>query len=467
MPGSTPFRLNRSGLLLALISTAFAGQVQAAAGRVEFAIGPATVVGTDGRTRPAARGTELDTGDTVQTNNGRVQVRMTDGAYISLQPNTEFGIKNYKFAGKADGSENALYSLFKGAMRTVTGLIGRTNRNRYQVATPTATVGIRGTGGLIQVQNDGSTLVQGTSGIWFLANPAGTIDIPAGVAGIAPVDPKLPPKETLQIPTAGPSPLPALIEFVQGEERETDGENVIAAAPAPGETKLSGLAVVNAFGYAGPPSFPGIASGASAIAKFNAGGQMTEVTVNSTTFSLASGSHADFGTDSILTWGRWIGPVSIVGSWCEGTCSGTNYTQDQGLHYVVGVPTPSMPLTGTANYTLTGATQPTYIDGRTAPGTLTTGSLAVDFAGLTVITALDVAMPDTSYSIRGVSLISSGTAFFFGNAPGTLTCSGGSGCTARVDGFFAGASAERAGLGYHVRDSIGGDIVGAAAFQKQ
>ncbi|MDH5577540.1 MAG: FecR domain-containing protein, partial [Betaproteobacteria bacterium] len=196
MPRATPFRLNRTGLLLALISTAFAGQAQAAAGRVEFAIGPATVVGADGRTRPAGRGTELDTGDVVRTNDGRVQMRMTDGAFISLQPNTEFGIKDYKFQGRTDGSENAFYSLLKGAMRTVTGLIGRVNRNKYQVATPTATVGIRGTGGLIQVLNDGSTLVQGTSGIWFLANPSGSIDIPAGVSGLAPVDPKQPPKET-------------------------------------------------------------------------------------------------------------------------------------------------------------------------------------------------------------------------------------------------------------------------------
>src|SRR3970040_1216091 len=119
MPGKTRFQLNRSGLLLALISTAFAGQAQAAAGRVEFAMGPATVVGADGRARPAARGTELVTGDVVRTNDGRVQMRMTDGAFISLQPNTEFGIKEDKFVGQADGSENALYSLVKGAMRTV------------------------------------------------------------------------------------------------------------------------------------------------------------------------------------------------------------------------------------------------------------------------------------------------------------------------------------------------------------
>jgi hypothetical protein len=42
-----------------------------------------------------------------------------------------------------------------------------------------------------------------------------------------------------------------------------------------------------------------------------------------------------------------------------------------------------------------------------------------------------------------------------------------SGCNALVSGFFAGASAERAGLGYHISDSgTGKDIIGAAAFKK-
>ena len=104
MASSALFRLNRSGLLCVLISAVFAGQACAAAGRVDFAVGNATVVGTDGRSRPVARGTELDTGDTVRTADGRVQVRMTDGAFISLQPNTEFGIKNYRFEGKTDGT---------------------------------------------------------------------------------------------------------------------------------------------------------------------------------------------------------------------------------------------------------------------------------------------------------------------------------------------------------------------------
>jgi hypothetical protein len=445
------------------------------------------VVGTDGRTRPAARGTELDTGDTVQTNNGRVQVRMTDGAYISLQPNTEFGIKNYKFAGKADGSENALYSLFKGAMRTVTGLIGRTNRNRYQVATPTATVGIRGTGGLIQVQNDGSTLVQGTSGIWFLANPAGTIDIPAGVSGIAPVDPKQPPKETVQIPTAGPSPLPLLMAFVQGEQRTDTGANVLTTGVL---TSGEGYAAVLAFGSGSlrATASLGISTG---TAIFNGSGQMTQLEPlqqqqqlqqqqlafisevalvqplpTGTSLTLEDGStHADFGTDGILAWGRWIGNVNFFDTV-------EPYNSDSGLHYVVGMPTAVMPKTGSATYTMIGATSPTYIDGSSAPGTFI-GTLSVtDWSTGVIDMDLNVSMPNgKGYVIDGSGQFS-GSAFsgFFvqgAGMNGTTQSSCQSGCDASVQGFAAGTSAERVGLGYRITDYLDNkSIVGAAAFTK-
>jgi hypothetical protein len=107
MASSAPFRLNRSGLLFVLISAAFAGQAGAAAGRVEFAVGDATVAGTDGVQRSLQRGAQLDSGQTIRTNQGRVQMRMTDGSFISLQPNTEFGIKDYRFEGKTDGTESA------------------------------------------------------------------------------------------------------------------------------------------------------------------------------------------------------------------------------------------------------------------------------------------------------------------------------------------------------------------------
>jgi len=452
--------------MLALISTAFAGQAQAAAGRVEFAVGPATVVGTDGRTRSASRGTEVDTGDVVRTNDGRVQMRMSDGAFISLQPNTEFGIKDYKFEGKTDGSENALYSLVKGAMRTVTGLIGRINRNKYQVSTPTATIGIRGTGGLIQVLNDGSTLVQGTSGIWFLANPAGSIDIPAGVAGIAPVDPKVPPKETLQIPMAGPSPLPALIGFVQGDLRillSGDGyaADLRTGAQRSGSQGGIGSAVFNGSGQL--LHFEPIGGGQIGLIS------EVQVTPTSNSFTLLSGSrHADFGTDGILAWGRWIDNVSIQGTT-------VTYNESQGLHYVVGLPTVLMPLIGTASYSLLGATRPTYTDGSATPGSFS-GSLNVDFGKLTVGLALNVGIDSKNYSIGGSAGILTHT--FAGCTVGCINvvnvsrsdgACGVSGCTASVDGFFAGIDAVRAGLGYSITDSttLTKVIEGTAAFVKQ
>jgi hypothetical protein len=51
---------------------------------------------------------------------------------------------------------------------------------------------------------------------------------------------------------------------------------------------------------------------------------------------------------------------------------------------------------------------------------------------------------------------------------GGSACGGASSCGALVEGFFAGASAERAGLVYHIQDSsVGKDVLGAAAFTKQ
>src|SRR5687767_1613529 len=219
MQGSAPFRLNRSGVMLAVLSAAFASQASAAAGRAEFTIGGVTVA-RGGVERPLARGTELDNGDVVRTNSGRAQIRFTDGSYVSLQPNTEFGIREYRYENKTDGSERGFFGLLKGAMRTVTGAIGRVNRDRYQISTPTATVGIRGTGGVIQVQDDGSTLIIGTSGIWSLTNPAGSVDVPAGTSALAPTDPNQPPQESTEAPTSGPAPVQEeQVEFVAGEER--------------------------------------------------------------------------------------------------------------------------------------------------------------------------------------------------------------------------------------------------------
>ncbi len=487
MPGSAPFRLNRSGLLLALISAGFAAEAGAAAGRVDFTVGEVTVTAADGRLRPVAKGADLDNGDTIRTNDGRIQVRFTDGSYVSLQPNTEFGIKDYRFEGRTDGSERGLFSLAKGAMRTVTGLIGRVNRSTYQIATPTATVGIRGTGGLIQILPDGSTLVNGTSGIWSLTNPAGSIDVPAGTSGLAPSDPKAPPQQTSDGPTVPPPPTTPPQQPRGTESGSCENTNdpacLFLGTPtgpsAPVLTTGSGFGIATAFfaDVCQDNCIEGnVLAGSNANAVFNASGQLTSVTFtqpfSSTVNTLvlgSGGSHADFGTDGVIAWGRWIGPVSLTFDIGEGAATDNRtYGPNEGLHYVVGMPTPALPTTGSGTYALLGATRPTYLDGSTAPGTFS-GSMNVTFSAMTFVNAnFNIAMPDgKGFALTGTTCTSSSV---FSMVP-SVVGSGGAcicGCQSYVQGFFSGANAERAGVGYHVRDlSASRELVGAAGFKKQ
>ena len=138
------FKLNSSAMIALAISTAFPIAAEAAAGRVEFAIGGVTAITPSGESRVLSKGVEINSGDTIRTTDGRVQVRFTDGGYMSLQPNTEFIVENYQFEGKQDGSERGFFRLVEGGLRAITGIVGRNNRPAYRVATPVATIGIRG-----------------------------------------------------------------------------------------------------------------------------------------------------------------------------------------------------------------------------------------------------------------------------------------------------------------------------------
>ncbi len=466
MQPMTHFRLNRSGVLLALVSAAFASQAQAAAGRAEFIIGGVTIAGRDGVQRPLARGTELDNGDTVRTNDGRAQIRFTDGAYVSLQPNTEYSIRDYRYEAKSDGNVRGIFGLLKGAMRTVTGAIGRINRDRYQIATPTATVGIRGTGGVIQVQDDGSTLVIGTSGIWSLTNPAGSVDVPAGTSALAPTDPNQPPQESTEAPTSGPAPIPEEEpEFVAGEERNEQGEIVI---PMP-QVLVSGTGFGALLIYGNDVNtVPGMDGTFSGTATFDAQGQLTRMELAaSAIYTLSNGTHADFGTDGILAWGRWTGDVALPFCSSGSPCT-VNYSADKGLHYVVGMPTTTLPVSGGGMYTLLGATRPTYADGRQPPGTFS-GMLNVAFGATPTVTVVDftIAMPDRTYIMQSGAIPISPSSFFSTGGqritPLTINnCS--SVCSGRVDGFFSGVNAERAGVAYHINDSLI-QVTGTAAFK--
>ncbi|MBL8385568.1 MAG: FecR domain-containing protein, partial [Burkholderiales bacterium] len=178
MPNESAFP---KSLLAAALSAAFPTVVHAqAVARVDFAAGNVTAQGTDGRARQLTKGAEVRVGETVSTQNGRAQMRFSDGAYVSLQPQTDFKIDNYVFEGRGTPNESAVMSLLKGGMRTITGLIGRTNRDGYRLQTSTATVGIRGTQYSITYDAGGSVTMFVADGAIAVSNQSGTTVVPGG-----------------------------------------------------------------------------------------------------------------------------------------------------------------------------------------------------------------------------------------------------------------------------------------------
>jgi len=145
-------------LMLAVPATqAFAQQ----AASIVFATGGARIVAPDGASRPATRSAPVSAGDTVDTADGRAQLRFLDGAVISLQPATQFRVEQFRFAdqgGRAAPEDHVVMRFLKGALRAVSGLIGHEKREQYRMETPVGTIGIRGTEYSALLGNDGLSL---------------------------------------------------------------------------------------------------------------------------------------------------------------------------------------------------------------------------------------------------------------------------------------------------------------------
>lgn len=182
------FTIKNRALVVALAAAYPTFSYSAGAARIDFATGPVMAVSASGAQRPLNKGAEINSGEAVLTgDDGRAQLRFSDGGLVSLQPRTEFKIDDYRFAGKSGGEEKGFFSLIKGGMRTITGLIGRTNRSNYQVSTSVATIGIRGTEYTAGLSPDGNELLVHTGeGLIEVCNSAGCVLLGSGESGAVP-----------------------------------------------------------------------------------------------------------------------------------------------------------------------------------------------------------------------------------------------------------------------------------------
>jgi hypothetical protein len=135
--------------VFALGSLAGLPALAAGSGEVVNVSGTLSVTRADGAIRVLGQKSEVYPGDVLSTQrDSYAQINFTDGSSLTLRPFTQIKLDAYAYAPDKPEADNVFFRLFKGGMRTVTGLIGkRGNQNAYRIGTSTATIGIRGSVG--------------------------------------------------------------------------------------------------------------------------------------------------------------------------------------------------------------------------------------------------------------------------------------------------------------------------------
>jgi hypothetical protein len=186
------------------------------------------------------------------------------------------------------------------------------------------------------------------------------------------------------------------------------------------------------------------------------------------------------GADQFVAWGRWTN--GVVATHLFGIPIVSELSWSQGIHYLIGVPSSSLPTSGSASYSLLGAPQGTSRDSELF--TLT-GNVAVIFAPqLGTKVGLDLTLRNQPSGLEfyvqtagGLtnpgqsSLQMTSISRFQGIANATTNqtpqlCANGA-CKAEISGGFFGEQQQRLGIGYKLRiNGAEAKIQGIATFKK-
>ena len=491
------------------------------AGKVLLAVGDVAALRGTERVRLTA-GAAVNVGDTVVTGaQSHAQIRFADDALVALKPDSEFRIERYNFTGASDGGEVAVFRLLKGGFRTLTGQIGRLNRDQYQLLTTQATIGIRGTHYQAQICASGQCTNQGAparSGMYggvyegrvIVSNPLGAEEYGPEEFFFVP-DGEAPQRwlgqpDFLSDQLDGRRPTatlaPAQLRFASVPAFEIP---LGLGAPSFTNFGAAGAPSFTNFGTAGVPSFTFsgtedlttpilVSAGKTVIVGsdrytleldsttnpnlqigIGGGGQMTSFNNGRLVAGVGTASIVDVGSEggasglalgSGLNWGRWQGPGSTIAQ----TLGNQVVHNDGGnLHYIYGNIAASMPTSGQVSYAPISGTRPTD-SGTGAIGTLISGgTINVNFTTAQLaLTGLAVGFGNATYTMAGSTSILNGQ---FSTAPvgASVGCTGG-GCQPLIAGnfagFLAGPGAAGIGLDYYFNTRNGSVLEGVAAYRK-
>lgn len=166
--------LHLNVLAAALAVALLCQEASAADGKVTSVIGTATA-NRAGAVIVLSNGSVIHPGDKLQTEaSSMLRIKMDDGAEISLGSATSMKIVEY-----SEESGSILLDLFQGAFRSVTGLIGKSNKEKWRARTTTAVIGIRGTTLEIRA-NKTLTVLHTEEGISVLKSNQKSIEVVKG-----------------------------------------------------------------------------------------------------------------------------------------------------------------------------------------------------------------------------------------------------------------------------------------------
>jgi hypothetical protein len=160
-------------------------QSQQPAGHALWVFGQVERVAADGSVKPLAKGDAVFEGDVIRSGAGsHAQFVMNDEALVAVRAESSLKLARYAYSGREDGTERAIIELLKGGMRSVTGAIGRSNKENYQLRNEMHVIGIRGT------DHETFSTAEGlynrvTMGGTYIAGAGGRVDLSPGQVGFA------------------------------------------------------------------------------------------------------------------------------------------------------------------------------------------------------------------------------------------------------------------------------------------
>ena len=508
--------------MLSMVQNSYAQGAPTPAGKVVFAMGTPHAVNASGVSRNLAKGDPIYSGDHLLTGRGRLQVAMVDGAFISVQPNSEYVLDTYHFDGKTDGTEQATYRLVKGGVRAVTGLIGRVNKDAYKVNTAVATIGIRGTGHNTRIcAGDCGNVKDGLyhntwEGITYVVNDVDTAEVPAGQGVYV---------QSIDMPIVPLNQAPGVTAVVTktqqvkdeqkqdqqeedqttlvaaGDQRTSTGTQVVVSGPSstpsnvvsglvlggihPDDTNTSGVGTVgfsNASVFLDPTSNgviailglddstppvrafgtidPNAALGGDDPAAVAEAGSLLDLAdqTNKDTFLSNPAQLAENTTMGDIGWGRWANGY-FLGVNANGETFLFDLTGNQSMHYIYGPDPGTIPSSGTAFYNFIGGTQSTSLSGDTIGNGVTDGAIYVDFGSSTAGLRMNVDHNGNVYFVNGKLTMDTGGGSGLSDYAATAsTAASGSACNPGCTTTLEGGFAGSAIAGHPADIGLSYDI---------